>query len=121
MVADTGEQRTAGQQEAGGPEELCKVGSWSSGSGDVSSADADAAQDEVFERRQSQDSTTGSQASNEGAGSNTDDDDSSGAAVVAPEDVVMLAEPSAVQPTGHEGAAVAEGAGPAANSLYELD
>jgi hypothetical protein len=118
------QQQDAEHEAAGDPEELCKVGSWSSGSGDVSSPDLDAAaaataaEDKAIGSHQLSDSFVGSEASD--AGNADSDNDSSNAAVVAPEDVVILAEPSVVQTAGSTSAAPTA-AGLATNSLYDLD
>jgi hypothetical protein len=124
-VAGFGQQRTAEQQAAGDPEELCKVGSWSSGSGDASSpvaAAADtAAAEKAFGSHQLSDSAIVSEAS-EGDKADSDDDVSN-TAVVAPEDVVILADPSAVQTATIQVVAtpIVGGEELAANSLYDLD
>jgi hypothetical protein len=124
-VAGFGQQQTAEQQAAGDSEELCKVGSWSSGSGDASSPDAaaaeTAAEEKAFGSHQLSDSAIVSEAS-EGDKADSDDDVSN-TAVVAPEDVVILAEPSAVQTAAIPVAAtpVLGGGELAANSLYDLD
>jgi hypothetical protein len=124
-AAGFGEQQTAEQQAAGDPEELCKVGSWSSGSGDASSPDAaaadTAAEAKAFASHQLSDSAIGSEAS-EGDKADSDEDVSN-TAVVAPEDVVILAEPSAVQTATIQVAATPSSGGGelATNSLYDLD
>lgn len=118
-VACLGQQHSAEQQAAEAPEELCKIGSWSSGSGDAASPDA-AVEEAALDSRPPRGSSTSSQAGSEATG-NSDDEDSSSAAVVSPDDVVVLAEPSTVQDAGLEAAAAVESAGLAANSLYELD